>query len=148
MHKNIRSRPCPRWAVYPGLWAIMMLMAGAVSADPIKGKSPRYDHDIFPVANHASIYNSMAQFVHDDFANGDLPRAQAEARILEIAWDRCEKNFCKSNADVWKQVDEAMDAFIGPILNPPSGTADPAAVEAAFKNYGKKLRLIPRLPYY
>lgn len=64
-------------------------------------------------------YQALAEMSYRAFQRGDIATSAELARILETTWDRGEseeRTAGKPNADLYNQIDKAMDGFIGPIL--------------------------------
>lgn len=118
----------------------ILFCAGLFLGNVATGNPPRYNHDIIPSSNELGVYNSLAQFIHDDFKNGDFERAALQARILEISWSRFETEFKTAHPDQWQKLDDTMHAFISPILRYKEKMPDRAALEAAFRTYVRTIR--------
>jgi hypothetical protein len=91
-------------------------------------------------------YRALAELTLRNFQKGDTATAATLARILERTWDQgewhnsSENSFCKANRTVCAPIDEAMDAFIDPIMQNSSKAPDSAAVEAAYRDFLEKLK--------
>jgi hypothetical protein len=86
-------------------------------------------------------YRALAQLSFQASQKGDNTTAAELARILERTWDKGEVDLSKSDPDVWKQIDGAMDEFIKPVLHYAAKAPDPTAVQAAYNTYLEKLKL-------
>jgi hypothetical protein len=69
-------------------------------------------------------YRALAQLSFQAFGKGDLATAGQLARILERTWDRGEehggeKSLGKTDPELFRQIDYAMDTFIAPSFTPP-----------------------------
>lgn len=90
-------------------------------------------------------YRALAQLAFQAYRKGDNATAAELSRILELTWDQgewhntSEGSYCKANQSVCEPIDEAMDAFIGPIMHAPVKKPDAAAVESAYHDYLAKL---------
>jgi hypothetical protein len=98
-------------------------------------------------------YRALAQLSFEAFQKGDNAAAAELARILEKTWDGAEEgggpqSLIKTNKDLFKQVDTAMDAFIKPVMNYAAKAPNPSAVEEAYKEFLNKLKQVdePSLP--
>lgn len=117
-----------------GRFLTLVILSAAVrwlSAAPVAAADPA------PVLenSYVGIYKALAALTYDDFKKGDNFAAASHARDLETFWDR-ETQMKSKNHPFWHEVDDSMDAFIGPIIDwsflyPP----DPAAVAAAYKDF-------------
>lgn len=88
-------------------------------------------------------YRNMAADTLAAFKAGDKAGAKAKARSLEKAWDT-EQNALKSKSpDTWKAVDDAMDAFIKPLMK--GGSPDGAKVQAAYDDFIAKLDMAAKM---
>ena len=94
----------------------------------------------------AGAYRALAQLSLRAFQKGDNATAAELARILERTWDQGEwrsssdNSFCKANRTVCQPIDNAMDVFIGPIMNYASKAPDPTVVQAAYEDFLEKLK--------
>ena len=86
------------------------------------------------------IYRALAQLSYHAFQKGDNATAAELARILEQAWDKSEGDLSKSTPEAWKQIDEAMDVFIKPLIRYSAKAPDPAQVQTAYNAYLEKLK--------
>ena len=82
-------------------------------------------------------YRTMAADVLKAFQAGDMAAAKANSKKLEKAWDTEQKELRAKSPDTWKAVDDAMDAFIKPILK--QSSPDAAKVQAAYDDFIAKL---------
>jgi hypothetical protein len=67
-------------------------------------------------------YRALAHLAYNAHQKGDGATAAQMARILERVWDKAEDYggdtaLSKTNPDVFKQIDKAMDDFITPLEN-------------------------------
>jgi hypothetical protein len=91
-------------------------------------------------------YRALAQLALQAFEKGDDATAAELSRILERTWDQGEwknssdSSYCKANRTVCQPIDNALDVFIGPLMNYKKKAPDPAAVEAACNDFLDKLR--------
>jgi hypothetical protein len=90
-------------------------------------------------------YRALAHLCFEAFKSGDSARAAEMARVLESTWDAAEEDggpnsLGVKNKDLFEQIDQAMDAFIKPILHYAKKAPDPAAVEAAYQEFLEKLK--------
>lgn len=82
-------------------------------------------------------YRTMAADALTAFKAGDMATAKAKSRELEKAWDSQQKDLKAKSPEVWKSVDDAMDAFIKPLMK--GGSPDAAKVQAAYDDFIAKL---------
>jgi hypothetical protein len=119
---------------------LCMALAGIFSATCVaQDKAPTQTAGVDNTKMGA--YRALAQLSFQAFQKGDNATAAELARILERTWDKGEADLSKSNSDVWKQIDGAMDGFIKPVLHYAAKAPEPAAVEAAYNTYLEKLKL-------
>jgi len=83
-------------------------------------------------------YRELAADTLQAFKAHDMPTAKKKARELEVAWDTREKALQKKSADLWDQIDKAMDAFIKPVQGK---SPDPVKVQTAYDTFIAKLQL-------
>src|SRR5882757_3611033 len=67
-------------------------------------------------------YRALAQLSYQAFQKGDKATAAELARILERTWDAAEEHggaesLGVKNKDLFEQLDQAMDAFIKPVMH-------------------------------
>jgi len=91
-------------------------------------------------------YRALAHLAYAAHQKGDDATAAQLARILERVWDKGEDYggdtaLSKTNPDVYKQVDKAMDDFITPLENYSKAPPDAAKLKAAYNTYLQKLSL-------
>lgn len=82
-------------------------------------------------------YRELAAAALTAFKAGDMATAKTKARDLEKAWDGEQKALKASAPDVWKSVDDAMDAFIKPLMK--GGSPDAASVQSTYDAFIAKL---------
>jgi hypothetical protein len=90
-------------------------------------------------------YRALASLSFQAFQKGDSVMAAEFARILERTWDAAEegggpKSLEVKNKDLFEQIDEAMDAFIKPLIHYTTKAPDPKAVKAAYEDFLNKLK--------
>jgi hypothetical protein len=89
-------------------------------------------------------YRALAQLIFQSFKKGDLDTAATLGRILDRTWDQIEENgergLNKSNPKLFEEIDQAMDAFIKPVIHSDQKAPDPRAVETAYNAYLDKLK--------
>ena len=83
-------------------------------------------------------YRNMAAETLKAFKAHDLATARKRAKDLETMWDKNEKALKKASPEVWKQIDDAMDAFIRPLSDK---APDADKVQAAYDTFIEKLKL-------
>jgi hypothetical protein len=84
-----------------------------------------------------SRYKGLATDALNAYKSGDMATAKAKSKELEKAWDT-EQNALKAKSpDVWKAIDDAMDAFIKPLMKGSAPAAD--KVQAAYDDFIAKL---------
>jgi hypothetical protein len=91
-------------------------------------------------------YRALARLAYTAHQKGDDATAAQLARILERVWDKAEDYggdtaLSKTNPEVFKQVDKAMDDFIAPLENYSKAPLDGAKLKAAYNAYLEKLKL-------
>jgi hypothetical protein len=98
-------------------------------------------------------YCALAELSFRAFQRGDVATASELGRILERTWDKIEEGggaqpLQISNPDLFRQLDQAMDDFVQPLINstlPRDNAAwlpapNPAKVEVAYNTYLEKLK--------
>jgi hypothetical protein len=88
-------------------------------------------------------YQALAEMSYHAFRKGDIATSAELTRVLERTWDRGENQERapgKPNADLYNQIDKAMDAFIEPILNYNPVRPDKANAENAYKDVLAQLK--------
>lgn len=91
-------------------------------------------------------YRALAHLSFQAFQKGDNATAAELARVLERTWDQGEwhntsdGSYCKANRSVCQPIDEALDVFIGPIMDYSKKAPDAAAVQAAYNDFQEKLK--------
>jgi hypothetical protein len=83
-------------------------------------------------------YRTLAGDALKAFQAGDMATAKAKSRELEKAWDSEQKALRAKSPDIWKAIDDAMDAFIKPIMK--EASPDAAKVQAAYDDFIAKLQ--------
>ena len=91
-------------------------------------------------------YRALAHLAYAAHQKGDNATAAQLVRILERVWDKGEDYggdtaLSKTNPEVFKQVDKAMDDFITPLENYSKVPPDAAKVKAAYNAYLENLNL-------
>jgi hypothetical protein len=91
-------------------------------------------------------YRALAQVAFAAFQKGDTATAAQLARVLERLWDKAEDYggdtaLKKTNADLFEQIDKAMDQFVTPLMNSAKAPPDAAKVKAAYNAYLETLKL-------
>jgi hypothetical protein len=66
--------------------------------------------------------------------------ADSCAQILETTWEIREADLVKMSPDLHKRINEAMEAFVKPIMGWRDGKVDPDKVDAAYSDYLDKLK--------
>lgn len=91
-------------------------------------------------------YRTLADLSFEAFQKGDRESAGKLARVLERTWDQGELrnssdgSFCKSHRSICLTIDQALDAFIAPILGQTGNASDIAEVKAAYRDFQEKLK--------
>jgi hypothetical protein len=90
-------------------------------------------------------YKALAELAYASFEKGENAKAAEVAHILERVWDKSEDYggdtaLSKTNPDLFKDIDAAMDGFINPIMNYAKKAPDKARVKAAYTEYLAKLK--------
>ena len=98
-----------------------------------------------PVNNSKSgVYRALADLIFQSYQKGDLDTAGTLGRVLDRTWDTIEENgdhgINKANPKLFEEIDEAMDAFIKPVIHADQKAPDPAAVAAAYHAYVAELQ--------
>jgi len=91
-------------------------------------------------------YRALAQVAFAAFQKGDTATAGQLARVLERLWDKAEDYggdtaLKKTNADLFEEIDKAMDQFVTPLMNSAKAPPDAAKVKAAYNAYLEALKL-------
>jgi hypothetical protein len=91
-------------------------------------------------------YRALAHLAYTAHQKGDDATAAQLARILERVWDKAEDYggdtaLAKTNPDLFKQVDKAMDDFVAPLENYSKVPLDAAKLKTAYNAYLEKLKL-------
>ncbi|HTQ62699.1 MAG TPA: hypothetical protein VMI32_20905 [Candidatus Solibacter sp.] len=91
-------------------------------------------------------YRALAQHAYLEFQKGDVVAAAQLARSLERVWDKAEDYggdmaLHKTHADLFEEIDKAMDEFVMPLEEYRTKSPEPAKVRAAFNAYMEKLKL-------
>jgi hypothetical protein len=91
-------------------------------------------------------YRALAHIAYAAHQKGDDATAAQLARILERVWDKAEDYggdtaLSKTNPDLFKQVDKAMDDFVAPLENYSKVPLDAAKLKTAYNAYLEKLKL-------
>jgi hypothetical protein len=81
-------------------------------------------------------YRALAQLSFQAFQKGENATVATLARVLERTWDMAEggggeRSLGTTNPDQFKEIDEAMDVYIKPVMYYAPKAPDPAKVEAA-----------------
>jgi hypothetical protein len=90
-------------------------------------------------------YRALADLALQAFQKGDSATAAELARILERTWDAAEEHggeasLLKRDKDLFEQIDQAMDAFIKPLIHYATQPPSAPAVQAAYNDYLGKLK--------
>lgn len=91
-------------------------------------------------------YRALAHLAYASFEKGDSGTASEIAQILERVWDKSEDYggemaLSKTNPDLFKAIDKAMDDFIAPLTSAAKNPPDAARMKAAYNAYLGKLKL-------
>lgn len=86
-------------------------------------------------------YRSLAQTAMDAVKQNDLAAASKTCQTLEREWDEGEQALRQSSPEVWNQIDQAMDEFIGPITRSGGVPPNAGALTTAYQNFLAKLKL-------
>jgi hypothetical protein len=91
-------------------------------------------------------YRALAHLAYAAAQKGDVAGAAQLTKILERVWDKAEDYggdtaLSKTNPDLFKQVDKAMDDFITTVQAGQKTPAETARLKAAFNTYLEKLQL-------
>ena len=95
--------------------------------------------------NHTKTgtYRALADVIFQSFKKGDLDTAATLGRVLDRTWDQIEENgehgLNKANPKLFEEIDQAMDAFIKPLIHSQKAP-DSAAIESAYNSYIAKLK--------
>jgi hypothetical protein len=141
--KRLFARKCG-WLVRAGLCAVLagaLASAGVAQDSPGKKITQTAGVDNTPMG----AYRALAELSFQAFKKGDVATAAELSRVLERTWDGAEggggdRSLGKTNDSLFEQIDDAMDAFIKPIINHAKQTPDEAAVETAYHAYLDKLK--------
>ena len=91
-------------------------------------------------------YRALARLAYAAAQKGDGAGAAQLAKILERVWDKAEDYggdtaLSKTNPDLFKQADKAMDDFMTAVQAGAKTSADAAKLKAAYNTYLEKLQL-------
>lgn len=91
-------------------------------------------------------YRALAQLAYAAFEKGEDGKAAQLAHILERVWDKSEDYggetaLSKTNPDLFKQIDVAMDEYIEPIMGYAKKAPDKLKVKSAYNTYLERLKL-------
>jgi hypothetical protein len=91
-------------------------------------------------------YRALARLAYAAAQKGDMGAATQLAKILERVWDKAEDYggdtaLAKTNPDLFKQADKAMDDFITAVQAGAKTPGDAAKLKGAYNNYLEKLQL-------
>jgi hypothetical protein len=121
----------------------MVLFAGTGS---LSGVQDKRSSQVAGVDNSKmGAYRALAELSYQAFQKGDTATAAKLSRILERTWDKGEQGGGKSsltmtNAELFEQIDSAMDGFIKPLIGFEKTTPDPAKVAVAYAAFLEKLK--------
>ena len=91
-----------------------------------------------------AVYKALAQLTFQAFEKNDMETAATLGRVLDRVWDQNEENgehgLKQTNAKLFEDVDEAMDAFIKPVILYDQKSPDAASVRRAYNSYLEKLK--------
>lgn len=138
---SIECRDCA--SSFNRAWCLLTLMATLVA--PVAGEERKITQTAGVENVRTGPYRALAQLSFQAFQKGDLAMAAELARILERTWDAAEgkggeQSLIKTDKALFENLDRAMDVFIKPILAYATKTPDPAAVEAAYKDFKEGLK--------
>lgn len=94
--------------------------------------------------SYPGIYCAMADLVLESALKNDFPRAVTLSKILEVMFDRAEHGFHERQPEKWVEIDEAMDAFIRPIILYAGAIPEPAGMKVTHDDFVMKLRQLTR----
>jgi hypothetical protein len=91
-------------------------------------------------------YRALAHIAYTAEQKGDFATAAQLAKILERVWDKAEDYggdtaLSKTNPELFKQADKAMDDFIAAVQAGTKTPADTAKLKATYNNYLEKLHM-------
>ncbi len=90
------------------------------------------------------VYRALAQLTFRSFREGDAETAATLGRILDRTWDQIEESgergLKKSDPKLFERIDEAMDAFIKPVIHYDRKAPEPAEVETTYNKYLEELK--------
>lgn len=121
----------------------LFLFAGATLSARAQEKRPSQTAGVDNTK--MGTYKALGELALDAFEKGDNTMAAKLARILERAWDKGEegggeKALVRTNAELFEQIDQAMDLFIKPLIGYEKAAPDRAKVEAAYSAYLELLK--------
>jgi hypothetical protein len=119
------------------LLAALALTCPAQTPSLASPKNPLYPKNfLVPVdKSHAGQHRALAMLAYLLHEKGDGPTAATVARILECEWDRVEVALKTSSPMLYKEIDDAMDDFIRPIITYASVKPDPAKLKTSYDTY-------------
>ena len=135
LHLHLRTRIC--------LAVIFLSWCGAAVSSPALAQEK---HAVTVDKTKMGPYRALARLAYASFEKGDLGTASEVAQILERGWDKSEDYggdtaLSKTNPELFKQIDAAMDDFITPLVNYAKAAPDAARTKAAYNAYLEKLKL-------
>ena len=122
------------------LTATILIGVGVCSASVAAPRAARplaQEAESAQATDNMTPYRNMAADTLKAFQAGDKAAAKADAQKLEKAWDTEQKDLKAKSPDTWKAIDDAMDAFIKPIMK--QSSPDAAKVQAAYDDFIAKL---------
>lgn len=127
---------------FSGLFAGLLFATTCLVLAPTPARAAAAADTVTVDKNQAGPYKALADLSMEAVKAGNYPRAITLARILELVWDTGSKDFEQKAGDKFTQIDDAMDNFIRPILGSTKKAPDDAALDAAYKAYVEKLKLM------
>jgi hypothetical protein len=127
------------------VWMIVLCTLPAASAVPARAQENRPSQTAGVDNSKMGAYRALAELSFQAFRKGDTASSAKLARILERTWDKGEegggeRSLAKTNKELFEQIDNAMDAFIKPLIGYEKSTPDPAKIEAAYAAFLEKLK--------
>lgn len=127
-------------------WVLIMLLLCSTSLGAVVPQEAHQPQTAGVDNTKMGPYRALARLTYAAAQKGDGSAATQLAKILERVWDKAEDYggdtaLSKTNPDLFKQVDKAMDDFITAVQAGAKTPGDTAKLKGAYNNYLEKLQL-------